>query len=140
MSRAAWIITGFAWATYAISWFLPIVAAKPGRITDVGTGWEAFVLAIAVVQDLKNIDWLWCLCSVGVLVNVLVVMSPLMFRRAHVPIWFVVCLFAAFVLNLGWVPLMTGGTLLPGYWLWLGSMGLLAAMALVKRLQGALVT
>jgi O-antigen/teichoic acid export membrane protein len=39
----------------------------------------------------------------------------------------------AFVLNLGWLAFLGQKGLLAGYWLWVGSMGVLAAVALVSR-------
>jgi O-antigen/teichoic acid export membrane protein len=39
----------------------------------------------------------------------------------------------AFVLNLGWLAFLGRKGLLAGYWLWVGSMGVLAAVALVSR-------
>ena len=132
-SRAAlnWAIP--IWIAFAASWFVPALRANPDSPNSTFEGWRAFVLALAGAVDPDEVSWLFALCVVGVLSNVLVALTPWLFRRDPMPRWFAFALKAAFFANFGWIPAMRKAGLLPGYWLWLVSIGALALIAIVKR-------
>lgn len=123
-----------AWVAYAVSFFLPAVHVKPGGLFgDINVGWKAFMLALTWAVKPDRLDWFWALCIAGVLANVVVLMTPWLFRRTTFPFWIPAILTAAFVLNLAWIVVMSDTVLLVGYWLWIGSIGALAVAAILNH-------
>jgi hypothetical protein len=140
--RAAQLAAGLAWAAYALSWFLPVLhIPQGGLIRDLEAGWKAFLAACYGVKEPSQLGLVWGLCIAGVLGNVPVLLSPWALqpslrtgpRHGPVPRWFALAMTGAFVLNLGWLLFLGQKGLLAGYWLWVGSMGTLAAVAIVSR-------
>ena len=132
--RAKWVTLGVAWAAYAVSWLLPVLKLKhSGLLSDLDHGWKAFMVVLQLVIKPESFDWFWGLCIVSVLSNLLVLISPLMFQRTSVPRWYITLLICGFLVNLAWLLLTSDSTLLPGYWLWVGSMGVLAVVAVANR-------
>jgi len=127
-------LTLIAWAAFVASFFLPTVHVKPGGLFgDIDAGWKAFMLALSMALKPDRFDWFWGLCIAGVLANVTVVAAAAWaMRRKPVPVWVLVALAASFAANLAWIPMMSDSVLLAGYWLWIGSIGMLAAVGLVK--------
>jgi hypothetical protein len=127
-------LTLIAWAAFVASFFLPTVHVKPGGLFgDIDAGWKAFMLALSMALKPDRFDWFWGLCIAGVLANVTVVAAAAwVMRRKPVPVWVLVALAASFLVNLAWIPTMSDSVLLAGYWLWIGSIGMLAAVGLVK--------
>lgn len=123
---------------YLASWFLPVVAFTPGTLVEgINAGWKAFFMALSMALKPDRLDGFWGLCTAGVLANVVVIAVPWVLRRRPAPAWLPMALAASFVINLAWIP-MTSARLLPGYWLWIGSIGMLAAtVALIRRTQHA---
>jgi hypothetical protein len=121
-----------AWAAYVASWFLPVIVVPPGD-RDVYAGWKAFVTVVLGLIRPDEISVGYPIFLGSALSNVTVLLSPWMLRRTPVPLWFVIALLAGFLLNLAWVPMLEEITPLAGYWLWIGSMSLLAAVALYRR-------
>jgi hypothetical protein len=123
-----------AWAAFVAAWFLPTVdvhAEFPLRLT----GWKAFVAAGTVVWDggKTQFEWVRVLSLVGVLSNVPVLLSFWILQRgAPVPRWFAAVIAAGFAANLIWLSMFKTAELRLGYWLWLGSMGVLAAIAIAR--------
>jgi hypothetical protein len=123
-----------AGAAYVASWFLPVVHVPPGGIyDDVDAGWKAFALTVLGVFSPNKLGWISLFFLASVLTNLPVLMAPWMLRRTPVPLWFVIALLVSFLLNLAWIPLLERVTPLAGYWLWIGSMSLLAAVAIYRR-------
>jgi hypothetical protein len=66
--------------------------------------------------------------------NVFVLISPwMLLRNARVPRWFAIGIAASVVVNLAWVAAVKVTDLRVGYWLWVGSMGALAVIAILRR-------
>jgi hypothetical protein len=131
-----WVATTVAWVACAASWFLPTLKFKnSGLFSDLDAGWKAFLIVVSIVMKPESIDFVWFLSLASVLSNLAVVLSPLMFRRSPVPIWFTAVLAIAFVVNLTWFILITDSTLQAGYWLWVGSMGVLALVGVGSLLR-----
>lgn len=136
-----------AWAAFAISWFLPAVHVKPGGlIGDIDAGWKAFLLALSMALKPDRLEWFWGLCIAGVLANLPVVLTLWHFRRdpamkprdpewraRAIPSWLAIALAAAFLINLSWIVVMSDTVLLVGYWLWIGSIGILAVIAILHH-------
>ena len=132
--RARWTTLGVAWAAYAVSWLLPVLKPKhSGLISDLDHGWKAFMVVLSLAIKPETLDWFWGLCIASVLSNLLVLVSPLMFRRHSVPRWYITLMICGFIVNLVWLLLTNDSTLLAGYWLWVGSMGVLAVAAVANR-------
>jgi hypothetical protein len=131
LPRLRTTVTLTAWAAFVLSWFLPTVHVKPGGLFgDIDAGWKAFMLAFSMALKPDRFDWFWGLCIAGVLGNVLVILTPWLFRRwPAAPFWLIASLAAAFALNLCWIAVMSDTVLLTGYWLWIGSIGALASAA-----------
>jgi hypothetical protein len=127
-------LTLIAWAAFVASFFLPTVHVKPGGLFgDIDAGWKAFMLALSMALKPDRFDWFWGLCIAGVLANVTVVAaSAWVLRRKPVPVRLLVALAALLLVNLAWIPMMSDSVLLAGYWLWIGSIGVFAAVGLVK--------
>jgi hypothetical protein len=131
-SRPRTIAARIAGAAFAASWFLPTVHVQPGSLFgDIDAGWKAFMLALSMVLKPDRLDWFWALSVAGVLANVPVVLAmPWLFRTGRaIPRGLAGSLVAAFLVNLCWIVVMSDTTLLVGYWLWIGSIGALAAVA-----------
>lgn len=97
-------------------------------------GWQTFAAAATMAVRPDRLDGFWALCVAGFLANGTVLLTPWLFRRrSGVPRWFVYALAAAFVLNLIWIPVMSGSVMLPGYWMWLGALGALALVGISLR-------
>lgn len=127
--KAKWLVAGVAWAAYAASWFLPTLKLKnSGLFSDFDAGWKAFMIVLSIVMKPESIDFVWFLSVASILSNLAVVLSPFMFRRSSIPAPFTAVLAIAFVVNLIWFFLITDSKLQAGYWLWVGSMGVLAAV------------
>ena len=127
--RALRLIAGLAWAAYAVSWFLPTLKLKnSGLFSDFDAGWKAFMIVLSIVMKPESIDFVWSLSVASILSNLAVVLSPFMFRRRPVHAWFTAFLAIGFVVNLAWFFLIRDSKLQAGYWLWVGSMGVLAAV------------
>jgi len=130
-----------AWAAFAISWFLRTVDTHSELALRL-TGWKAFLAAATVAWDggKTQFEWIRVLSLAGVLSNIPVLLSPWIFLRhgpvrtrgEHVPRWFASAMAAAFAVNLAWLPMFRTAELRLGYWLWLGSMGVLAAIAIAR--------
>jgi hypothetical protein len=133
-----------AWAAFTVAWFLPALHSGKEMFALRLPGWKAFLAAGTVAWDggRTNFEWLRILSLAGVLSNVLVLISPWMLRRARTPRWFAAGIAAAFAVNLGWVAVGKITELRPGYWLWVGSMGVLAVIAVLgsrrRRQEGPL--
>jgi hypothetical protein len=128
-----------AWAVFAIAWFLPAVDTHSEFALRL-PGWKAFLAAATVAWDggKTNFEWIRILSLAGILSNVPVLMSPWIFLRgAPVPRWFATVMVAAFAVNLAWLPMFKTAELRLGYWLWLGSMGVLAAIAIARSRREA---
>jgi len=124
-----------AWAAFTIAWFLPTVYAKAEFSLRL-SGWKAFLAAGTVAWDdgKTEFEWLRVLSLVGMLSNVLVLISPwMLLRYARVPRWFAIGIAAAFAVNLAWLAAIKATDLRVGYWLWIGSMGALAVIAILRR-------
>ncbi len=122
-----------AWAAYAMSWLLPTVRIGAKDVgLGVSAGWKAFQMSLEYVVKPDRLDWVWALCIAGVLANVPVLLSPLMLRRPA-PRWLIASLLVAFVVNLAWIPFMNRSALVEGYWLWIGAIAVLAAVAIYSR-------
>jgi len=88
--RAKWAALGVAWTAYALSWLLPVLKPKhSGVISDLDHGWKAFMVVLTLAIKPENLDWFWGLCIASVLSNLLVLDSPLIFRRHSVPRWYI---------------------------------------------------
>jgi len=128
-----------AWAAYAVSWLVPAVRLMPHDPKPMA-GWQAFAAALTMATRPDRIDWFWAICVAGVLANIGVLMTVWQFHRAPgVLRWFAYAMAAAFAVNLLWVPFLAGSILMPGYWLWIGAIGALAATAVAlsrKRFPG----
>ena len=123
-----------AGAAYIASWFLPVVhVPQGGMFDDIDTGWKAFAVVVLGVISPNKLGWISLFFLASALSNVPVLMAHWMLRRTPVPLWFVVALLVGFLLNLAWIPLLEPVTPLAGYWLWIGSMSLLAAIAIYRR-------
>lgn len=120
------------WIVYVASWFLPAFRA-PDSASPSLEGWKLFVLAGAAVIDPEEVNWFLGLCIVGVLSNFLVALTPWLLRRDPTPLWLPLALKVSFFVNFGWIPAMHKADLLLGYWLWLGSIGALALIAVLRR-------
>ena len=135
----AWAIV--AWAAFTIAWFLPTLNSGREMFALRLPGWKAFLAAGTLAWDGGKMDfeWIRILSLAGMLSNVVVLISPwMLLRNAGVPGWFAAGIAAAFAVNLGWVAAGKITDLGPGYWLWLGSMGVLAVIAFMRRRQQAL--
>jgi hypothetical protein len=132
--RAKWATLGVAWTAYAVSWFLPVLKLKhSGLLSDLDHGWKAFMVVLTLAIKPETLDWFWGLCIASVLSNLLVLVSPLIFRHNSVPRWYISLMIGGFAVNLIWLLLTSDSTLLAGYWLWVGSMGVLTVAAVANR-------
>jgi len=132
--RGTTILTIAAWIAYAMSWFLPVMPKSD--LFSISAGWKAFLLVGSVVLKPDQIDPFWGLCIAGVLANAPVLISPFVLINRRPPVRFVVTIALAFVLNLVWIGFVTDTKLLVGYWLWVGSMGLLTVAAILRIREG----
>jgi hypothetical protein len=134
------LLLGIAWVAYALSWFLRAAHAEEFGTPYTYAGWKAFTTTVSVILRPQDADWSYAVGAAGVLGNVAVLLSPLMLSRTP-PRWLVASLLAAFILNLGWILVVRNvASLDAGYWLWVGSMGLMALAAIHARLRAARAT
>jgi len=133
-TRVFWATAAVAWAAYALSWFLPVLHIPEGGLfSDIDAGWKAFATTVLGIFSPNKLGWISLFFLGSVLSNVPVLMSPWMLRRVPPARWFIIALAAGFLLNLAWIPLLERIRLLVGYWLWVGSMFVLAVVAIAGR-------
>ena len=130
--KTAHLVIAFAWATHALSWFLPVL-----KDPDSVRGWVAFRLALAPIlpyQDLHTGAWYYSALSVASAATtfLFVVGSPFAVWRGSRSVrracaWVAI---TAFIVNSHWYVLDSdwhiGQELRVGYFLWWLSFGLLA--------------
>jgi len=132
--RTAHLVMAFAWATHALSWFLP--AFRVFSDSDSVRGWVAFGVALSPMLDHQSVHgdpWYYSVLSVASAVTTLmfVVGSPLaVWRRSNsvqrACTWVAT---TAFVVNSHWYVFrywVSREDLSVGYFLWWLSFGLLA--------------
>jgi hypothetical protein len=121
-----------AWATYVVSWFVPVIHNEWGD--DIDAGWQAFLVALSHAFEPGEF-WNSVLNLAGVLGNVPVWISPWLFRKQRTPAWFAIALTVAFLSNLIWLQYINAVDFLAGYWMWIASIGVLAGIAVVRVLR-----
>jgi len=136
--KPAYLVLAFAWATHALSWFLPaFLVFLPDSGPSVSVrGWRAFVVALSPIMDYQSVrddPWYYSVLSVAsvVMTFMFVVGSPLAVWRRSRSVrrncaWAAV---TAFVVNSHWYVFQDGVSregLGVGYFLWWLSFGLLA--------------
>ena len=131
--KTAHLVIAFAWATHALSWFLP---AARTYFFGVWHAWDAFGEALSPVlsyDDFHGIPWYYLILSVASAVTtfMFVVGSPLVVWRGSRSVrrtcaWVAI---AAFIVNSHWYVFwfwVNREDLRVGYFLWWLSFGLLA--------------
>lgn len=127
--KTAHLVIAFAWATHALSWFLPVVAAD-----EVYRGWGAFQVALSPIVPNFHLDaWYYSVLALASAATTFtfVVGSPLAVWRGSRSVrracaWAAI---TAFVVNSHWYIFWFRGfreDLRVGYFLWWLSFGLLA--------------
>jgi len=132
--KAAHFVIAFAWAIYALSWFLPV--AKSG--VDVFSGWDAFHFALTPVlpnspahKDVLTDPWYYQVLSVAsAATTFMFVVGPPLAVWSGSRLVLRACAWAAttaFIVNTHWYFLWDiRSDLSVGYFLWWLSFGVLA--------------